>query len=135
MTYLLQPEHLAHLYLGLFGPALLLALLAVHFATRTSPAHAIAAWWHDPEADALAAAVEAVDGEHVGVQDDAATTAWLGDLHDDVEPEPEDVFSLTLAAREEEIEAALDWVHDLEARLALETATTFGFIYLAGAPR
>lgn len=140
-AYLLQPEHLAHLYLGVCAPALLIALVVAHFATRTLGV-APAGRTYNPAPVVLEVAADATTavapGEHVGAQDDAATSAWLFEAATATtfDDDSDDAVPVDMAALmvEQDREEGEEFVSRVEAYIALETAVTFGFVYL-GAPR
>lgn len=145
-------EHLAHILLGVVAPVLLLALVAVHFATRAGGGRPVRTY-------KLAAAVynlARLDREERGRQRSirahardlasgpAQLTATLVDppAFDDT---TDDAVPVDMAAvmAEQDAEEGREFVAKVERHLRLSTAVTFGFVYLpdirravrSGAPR
>jgi hypothetical protein len=124
---------LATVALGVVGPAALVALVAVHFVTR--PGGSAPERTYKPTAPPLEPAPEpttrVAPAAHIGAQDDAATTQWLGQMRDLEETTVAlDRAQLAALFRRQDIEVGEAYVRDLETRLAAEQAASFGFVYL-----
>jgi hypothetical protein len=124
---------LASILLGVVAPAAIVALVAVHFVTQ--PGGNGDGRTYKPTVELLEPAPApttcVAPAEHVGAQDDAATTLWLGQMRD-LEEQTVALDRAALAAlfRRQDIEVGEAYVRDLETRLAAEQAASFGFVYL-----
>lgn len=130
MTYLLRPEHLASLLFMLAAMPLPVALVAVHYATGR-PALAWPARLGREERGRRRSM-------RAHARDLAAGPAQLVTLVDlpAFDDTTDDAIPVDMAALmvEQDREEGEEFVSRIEAYIALETAVTFGFVYL-GAPR
>lgn len=121
--------------LGVVGPAGVITLVAVHFVTRAGGNSASRTYKSRPDLlqpEAAATTPVAPAAEHVGAQDDAATTQWLGRMRDlEEQTVALDRAALAELFRRQDREIGEEFVRDVEARLA----AGFALIELEGASR
>lgn len=132
MPYLLHPEHLGPLILGVLAPIVLVALVAVHIGTGRRPLTLGPRLGRTERRRQRSIRAHRRDVA-LGPPQITATLTNLPAFDDTTD----DAIPVDMAAlmAEQDLEIGREFTRWVEDVVALETAVSFGYIRLEGAPR